>query len=136
MNGYPLDHIGIAVANLEEEIALQQKLFGFELDTREVVESQKVELVFLKLPNTKLELLTPTSPESPLQKFLEKRGPGIHHLCYEVPDIVAELATLKEKGVKLIDEVPRPGAHHTQIAFLHPKSTGGTLIELCQYPKN
>ena len=128
-----LDHVGIAVENLDLAISDYQSKFGFKLDLREKVPSQKVELAFLKLDNTKLELLMPTSPDSTLRKFLDSRGPGLHHICYEVGDIVAELARLKELGLKLIDQVPRPGAHNTLIAFLHPKSTGGVLTELCQY---
>ena len=128
-----LDHVGIAVENLDLAIADYLSKFGFKLELREKVASQKVELAFLKLDNTKIELLTPTSPESTLRKFLDSRGPGLHHICYEVADIVAELKRLKDLGLKLIDETPRAGAHNTLIAFLHPKSTAGVLTELCQY---
>lgn len=131
----PLDHIGIAVPNLDEAIAHYEKHFGFTLDLRETLPSQKVELAFLKLANTKIELLTPTDPSSTLQKFLTNKGPGLHHLCYEVKDIKAELKRLKDSGFTLIDESPRPGAHHTLIAFIHPKSVGGVLTELCQYQR-
>ena len=128
-----LDHVGIAVENLDLAIADYLSKFGFKLELREKVASQKVELAFLKLDNTKIELLTPTSPESTLRKFLDTRGPGLHHICYEVDDIVAELKRFKDLGLKLIDETPRAGAHNTLIAFLHPKSTAGVLTELCQY---
>ena len=132
---YPLDHIGIAVENLDEAISKHKEDFGLELDLREEVPSQKVEVAFLKLANTKLELLASTDPESTLSKFIAKRGPGLHHICYEVQDIRAELKRLKEMGHRLIDETPRPGAHQTEIAFLHPKSTLGVLLELCQYKR-
>ncbi len=129
---YPIDHIGIATRNLEEDIKAYQDNFGCVLDLTEEVPSQKVKLAFLKSDNTLIELLTPTDPSSTLARFLESRGPGLHHICFRVPDIAAELKRLKKMGHKLIDEVPRPGAHNSQIAFIHPKSTNGTLIELCQ----
>ena len=129
----PLDHIGIAVPNIDDAIKEYQSKFGFVVDSREKLSSQQVEVCFLALANTKIELLAPLSPNSKLQKFLDSRGPGLHHLCYQVSDIKAELARLKSEGLKLIDEVPRPGAHHTQIAFIHPGSCGGVLTELCQY---
>ncbi len=129
---YPIDHIGIATNNLEDDIKAYQDNFGCILDLTEEVPSQKVRLAFLKSENTLIELLTPTDSSSTLAKFLEKKGPGLHHICFRVPDIKAELQRFKELGHKLIDEVPRPGAHNSLIAFIHPKSTGGTLIELCQ----
>lgn len=127
-----LDHIGYAVTNLDESIAFYRDTFGFELESREEIASQQVEVAFLTLRNTKIELLAPTAETSTLSKFLSKRGPGIHHVCYRVADIEKSLAELKAKGIELIDQVPRPGAHNTQIAFLHPKSTEGVLTELCQ----
>lgn len=130
----PLDHLGIAVLNIDAALAEYQKNFGFVLDSREIISSQRVEVAFIRLPNTLIELLAPQDDSSPLAKFLAKRGPGLHHICYRVEDIRAELARLKGAGVQLIDEVPRPGAHHTEIAFLHPKSTGGVLTELCEHP--
>lgn len=129
---YPLHHIGIAVKDLESSIAFYRKTFGFEVGLREKIESQGVELAFLKLPNTMLELLTPTSTSSKLQSFLDARGEGLHHICYQVPDIKAELTRLSALGCQLIDKQPRPGAHHSLIAFIHPKSMGGVLVELCQ----
>lgn len=131
----PLDHIGIAVSNLDDAISLYTNTFGFEVETRETIASQGVELVFLKLANTRLELLAPTNAVSKLKKFLDTKGPGLHHICYKVDNLKAELARLKALGVKLIDEVPRPGAHNSIIAFLHPSSFGGVLTELCEYPK-
>jgi methylmalonyl-CoA/ethylmalonyl-CoA epimerase len=129
---YPLDHIGIATQNLDEAVANYHRDFGFELNLRETVPSQNVEVAFLSLPNTLIELLAPTSAQCNLQKFLDTHGPGLHHICYRVGDIRAELARLKGLGHRLIDETPRPGAHKSQIAFLHPKTMGGVLIELCQ----
>jgi methylmalonyl-CoA epimerase len=128
----PIDHIGIAVTDLQSEIENYKKNFQCELDLEEDVPSQKVKIAFLRTGNTLIELLTPTSPDATLAKFLANRGPGLHHICFRVPDIKAELARLKALGHKLIDETPRPGAHHSLIAFVHPKSTGGTLIELCE----
>lgn len=133
MEHLALDHIGIAVLNLDEGIKLYKAQFGLQLDLRETVESQQVEVAFLKLANTKLELLAPLSDKSTLSQFLQKRGPGLHHLCYRVNDIRAELARCEAQGMTLIDKQPRPGAHHTLIAFIHPKSCGGVLTELCQY---
>ncbi|MBX7144391.1 MAG: methylmalonyl-CoA epimerase [Oligoflexia bacterium] len=129
---FPLDHIGIAVENLEASISYYRDTFGFALDIRELVPSQKVEVAFVSLANTKIELLAATDSDSTLAKFLRERGPGLHHICYRVPNIEVELARLKAAGIRLIDEKPRPGAHHTRIAFLHPKSTQGVLTELCQ----
>lgn len=130
----PLDHVGIAVTNLDSALDEHRKHFGFSLESREVISSQRVEVAFIRLPNTLLELLAPTDNDSPLARFLSKRGPGLHHLCYRVDDIERELTRLKSIGVELIDASPRPGAHGTRIAFLHPKSNGGVLIELCEHP--
>lgn len=128
----PLDHVGIAVQSLDEGLELYRKSFGLKLELREMVPSQGVEIAFLKLENTLMELLAPTSPESTLAKFIQKRGPGLHHLCYRVVDIRAELMRLEKGGFTLIDKEPRPGAHHSLIAFLHPKDFNGVLIELCE----
>ena len=130
---YPLDHIGIAVTDLDTAIAEYERNFSFKLQLREKLESQKVELCFLKLDNTLIELLTPTHPSSTLQKFLDKRGPGLHHICYRVSDIKAELNRLSGLGHELIDKEPRSGADNTLIAFIHPKTLGGVLTELCQH---
>lgn len=129
---FPIDHIGIAVNDLKAEIDNYINNFGCILDLEEDVPSQKVRIAFLKTGNTLIELLTPTSPDATLAKFIANRGTGLHHICFRVPDIKAELARMKSLGHKLIDETPRPGAHHSLIAFIHPKSTGGTLIELCE----
>lgn len=133
---YKLDHVGIAVENLENSIKEYQKNFGFSLELRETLQEQGVALAFLKLANTSLELLSPINERSTLSKFLTSRGPGLHHICYEVPDLKQELSRLKGLGLKLIDEQPRKGARNTVIAFLHPKGVGGVLTELCQYDKN
>jgi methylmalonyl-CoA epimerase len=129
----PLDHIGIATRNIDIAIEEYRKLFALEVQQREVLQDRNLEICFLDLGNTRLELLAPTQPQSPISKFLDTRGPGIHHLCYRVDDIDAELKRLKQIGTKLIDEVPRPGAHGTMIAFIHPSACGGVLTELCQY---
>ncbi|MDZ4785193.1 MAG: methylmalonyl-CoA epimerase [bacterium] len=129
---FPIDHIGIAVKDLEAEIKAYEKNFACKLDLQEEIPSQKVKLAFLKSENTLIELLTPTSEDSTLAKFIKTKGPGLHHICFRVPDICTELARLKSLGHKLIDEIPRTGAHNSLIAFIHPKSTSGTLIELCQ----
>jgi methylmalonyl-CoA/ethylmalonyl-CoA epimerase len=133
MQNLKLDHIGIAVQNLDESIEYYLKNFGLTLDIREKVPSQQVEVAFLKLANTKIELLAPLAETSTLAIFLAKRGPGMHHLCYETPDINAELARLRGLNFTLIDQTARQGAHNTLIAFVHPKSCQGVLTELCQY---
>ena len=127
-----VNHIGIAVEKIADYIAFYRDTLGLPVEGEEVVEEQKVKVAFLTVGDTRIELLEPTSPESPIAKFLEKKGPGVHHLSFEVGDIAAELAKMKEKGVKLIDEAPRCGAHHTKIAFIHPKESKGVLVELTQ----
>lgn len=129
-----VDHLGIAVSNLEESVKLYKDLLGFSLEGVEEVKDQKVKVAIFniegKSPN--IELLEPTSEESPIYKFIEKRGEGIHHIALGVKNIEEMLMMLKEKGVRLIDEKPRIGAGGKKIAFLHPKSTKGVLIELCE----
>jgi methylmalonyl-CoA/ethylmalonyl-CoA epimerase len=127
-----VDHIGIAVPALEEAVDFYTKMLGKAPEHMEEVEDQKVRTAFFAVGETNLELLFPTSPESPIAKHLEKRGAGIHHICIEVEDIDARLAELKAQGVKLVDETPRIGAHGKRIAFVHPKSTGGVLVELSE----
>jgi len=131
---WPLDHVGIAVHDLDSALEEYSRNFGFTLDSREIIVSQRVEVAFIRLPNTLVELLAPQVEGSPLSKFLAKRDPGMHHLCYRVGNIEDELARLTATGVELIDKAPRPGAHGTRIAFIHPKSTGGVLTELCEHP--
>lgn len=127
---YKIDHIGIAVRNLKESVDFYVRHFGGRAS--EVFESKKdgVRVQFVYYENNRLEFLEPTSPDSPIAKFLETNGPGLHHLCYGVTDINAELSRLKSEGFRLIDEVPRIGAEGKKIAFVHPKSAGGVLIEL------
>lgn len=130
-----LSHIGIAVKNLDTASALYKKLFNIEHVEMETVEEQKVRIAFFHIGDASVELTEATSPDSPIAKFIEKRGEGVHHLSFEVDDIHAELARLKTEGFQLIDEQPRRGAGGYWIAFLHPKSTNGVLIELSQKTK-
>ncbi len=128
-----VDHVAIAVPNLEESIALYQSLLGKAPEHIEEVAEQKVKAAFFGVGESNLELLFPTSPDSPISKFLEKSPKGgLHHICLEVSNIDEHLEKLKAQGVKLIDETPRIGAHNKRIAFVHPKSTGGVLIELSE----
>jgi methylmalonyl-CoA/ethylmalonyl-CoA epimerase len=127
-----IDHIGIAVGDLNASLAFFRDALGLELETPEDVPSQRVRAHFLQAGEAAIELVEPTSDDSPIAKFVAKRGPGIHHVALRVDDIVAALAELKAKGVRLIDEVPRPGAHHSLVAFIHPSSTHGVLVELKQ----
>lgn len=127
-----VDHIGIAVTDLDEALSLYEGLLGKAADHIEDVPDQQVRTAFFGVGETNLELLFPISEESPIARSLAKRGPGIHHICLEVDDIEATLADLKAKGYRLIDESPRMGAHNKKIAFVHPKAVGGVLIELSQ----
>ena len=127
-----ISHIGIAVKSIEESTAFYRDVLGMEFEGTEVVEEQKVKVAFFVVGESRIELLEPTSDDSPVAKFLEKNGPGVHHVAYEVADLQARLQQLKAEGVRLIDESPRTGAHKTQIAFMHPKASGGVLTELCQ----
>lgn len=128
-----IDHIGIAVNNLEEALKLYVDMMGFEVECCEVVEEQKAKVAFIPIGDTHIELLESTDPSGPIAKSIEKRGEGIHHLAFEVDDIEKSLASLKEKGARLIDEVPRIGAGGKKIAFVHPKSTAGVLLEITEY---
>jgi methylmalonyl-CoA/ethylmalonyl-CoA epimerase len=129
-----LDHIGIAVKSIEEGLKYYRDVLGMEYLGEEEVTEQKVRVAFLKLGESRVELLEPTSSDSPVAKFLEKRGSGIHHIAVLVDDIEAALSVHRKAGAHLIDETPRVGAHSMLIAFVHPKSTGGVLLELCQRP--
>jgi methylmalonyl-CoA/ethylmalonyl-CoA epimerase len=126
-----INHIGIAVKDLDEAIAFYRKL-GLEVEGTETVESQKVKVAFIPVGDTRIELLAATDDESPIAKFIEKRGEGIQHLAFSVSDILSELKNAESEGIRLIDKEPRVGAHNSKIAFLHPKSTNGVLVELCQ----
>ncbi|PKN76217.1 MAG: methylmalonyl-CoA epimerase [Candidatus Cloacimonetes bacterium HGW-Cloacimonetes-2] len=126
-----ISHIGIAVSNLEEGIAFYEKL-GLTLEAIEEVPSQKVKVAFFPCGDTRIEVLAPTDPESPIAKFIEKKGEGIQHIAFAVDELPAALKEMEDKDIRLIDKEPRPGAHGADIAFLHPKSTNGVLIELCK----
>lgn len=130
-----INHIGIAVKDLDASIETFRKLFGFEDIHREVVEKQKVSVGSFKVGDVLIELTMPTADDSPIAKFLEKRGEGIHHIAFNTDNIENDLENLKEKEVRLINETAQPGAHDMLIAFLHPKSTNGVLTEICQ-PKH
>lgn len=127
-----VDHIGIAVSNLDEAVKLYKDVLGLELHGTEVVEEQKVKVAFFPVGDTEIELLESTSPDGPIARFIEAKGQGIQHIAFRVDDIEAALAEMREKGMRLIDEKPRYGAGGAKIAFLHPKSTNGVLIELCE----
>lgn len=132
MSERALDHVGIAVQSLDESIPLFESITGGKGYGREAVESQGVEIVFVGSGAGRVELLAPTREDSPVGKFLAKRGPGVHHLCYRVPDVTAALAEFEREGYQLIDREPRTGGHGHRVAFLHPRSTGGVLVELVQ----
>ena len=127
-----INHIGIAVKSLEESIPFYRDQLAMPFAGIEEVAEQKVRVAMLQVGESKIELLEPTSVDSPVAKFIEKNGPGIHHLAYEVDDIEAAIARLVAEGARMIDETPRAGAHGTRIAFIHPKSSNGVLTELCQ----
>ena len=129
-----IDHIAIAVPDLEETATLYEELLGRSLDGVEEVEGMDTKVGFFPVGESHIELVQPTKEETGLAKFLAARGPGIHHICLEVDDIEADLKAYKAKGIKLIDETPRKGAHGTKVGFIHPKATGGVLIELCELP--
>jgi len=127
-----LDHIGIAVDDLDTAIELYREKLGFDVESVADVPGFGVKVAFLPLGEGNVELVQPVADDSAMAKFLEKKGPGFHHLCFRVDDIRAELARLEDAGVQLVDKEPREGAHGTLVAFLHPKSTGGVLIELVE----
>jgi methylmalonyl-CoA/ethylmalonyl-CoA epimerase len=134
-----INHIGIAVRSIDDHRAFYEQTLNATFDGIEEVADQKVRVAFFLVGapghEVRLELLEPTSDDSPVAKFMEKRGEGVHHIAYTVDDIEQRLADLKEGGIRLIDEAPRGGAHQNQIAFLHPKASGGVLTEICQ-PKH
>jgi methylmalonyl-CoA/ethylmalonyl-CoA epimerase len=127
-----INHIGIAVRSLDDSLPFYRDNLGMTFAGIEEVAEQKVRVAMLKVGESKIELLEPTSDDSPVAKFIEKSGPGIHHLAYEVEDIEAAIARLMAEGARMIDEKPRNGAHGTRIAFVHPKSSNGVLTELCE----
>jgi methylmalonyl-CoA/ethylmalonyl-CoA epimerase len=127
-----IDHIGVAVEDLDAAIALHETTYGMALVHREVVAEQGVEAVLFDVGENHVELLRPLSEDTPVGKFLASRGPGLHHVAYQVPDIEATLAALKQEGARLIDETPRTGIRDSRVAFVHPKSSGGVLTEIVQ----
>jgi methylmalonyl-CoA epimerase len=131
-----LDHIGIAVGDLAQALAFYRDALGLEVEPPEEVPSQRVRAHFVPVGEATLELLEPTAPDSPIAKFIEKRGPGLHHVTLRVDDLREALGRLKARGVRLIDEAPRDGAEGSLIAFVHPASTHGVLVELKQRRKD
>jgi methylmalonyl-CoA/ethylmalonyl-CoA epimerase len=127
-----IDHLGIAVNSIEDGKNLWTDALGLSFEGAETVEEQKVTTAFFPVGESEVELLESTSTDGPVAKFLEKKGPGVHHVAFRVENIEAALAELKEKGIRLIDETPRKGAGGAKIAFLHPKATNGVLVELCE----
>jgi methylmalonyl-CoA/ethylmalonyl-CoA epimerase len=126
-----IEHIGIAVKNIDDAKAFYESVLGLKCYAVEEVSDQKVKTAFFKIGQTKIELLEPTSDDSPIAKFIEKRGQGIHHIAFASDDVNKSLAEAQEKGIELIDKVKRPGAEGLNIGFLHPKSTIGVLMEFC-----
>lgn len=130
-----IDHIGIAVKSIDEALSLYKDVYGLELKGVEEVKDQKVKTAFLPLGDSEIELLEATDPSSAIAKFIEKKGQGIQHIAFKVDDVEKALEEAKAKGIRLIDEKPRYGAGGAKIAFLHPKSTKGVLVEFCQRDK-
>jgi len=127
-----VSHVAIAVHSVEEAAKFYTEKLGLSVSGKEVVAGAKVRVGFIPVGETRIELVQPDSPDSPITKFLETRGPGLQHICFEVDDVAAELKRLDAAGVRLIDKVPHPGAHGTMVGFIHPSATGGVLIELSQ----
>ena len=127
-----ISHLGIASPSLAEAMAGLERIFGIQAEHLEEVADQKVRTAFYPVGESTLEYLESTDPDGPIGKFLQKRGPGIHHLAFEVDDVDAAVRELLAKGVRMVDQAPRPGAHGNRIAFIHPAETGGVLVEICQ----
>jgi methylmalonyl-CoA/ethylmalonyl-CoA epimerase len=127
-----IDHLGIAVNSIDDGKSLWMDALGLHFEGTETVEEQKVTTAFFPVGESEVELLESTAPDGPVAKYLEKKGPGVHHVAFRVENIEEALAELKEKGIRLIDEKPRKGAGGAKIAFLHPKATNGVLVELCE----
>lgn len=130
-----LDHIAIAVPDLERAIRRFAEDFGIPLEGTEDVVSAQTSTAFLPISGTRIELIHPLEGQGPVQRFLERRGGGMHHLCFATDDIEADMERLKAKGYRFLSETPQPGAHGTRVAFIHPKSTDGVLIELAEHPE-
>jgi len=129
---YKVEHIGIAVKDLSTSIPLFEQLLGSPCYKTESVDSEAVNTAFFLQQSTKIELLESSNPEGPIAKFIDKKGEGMHHIAFEVPDIIAEMERLKKLGFTLLNETPKKGADNKLICFVHPKETNGVLIELCQ----
>jgi methylmalonyl-CoA/ethylmalonyl-CoA epimerase len=129
-----IDHIGIAVSSIENSLPFYTNILNLQLEGIEEVESENVKVAFITIGESKLELLEPLSPESPIAKFIEKRGEGIHHIALGVSSIEARIQDMKENGIRMLADEPKLGAGGAQIAFMHPKSTGSVLYELCEKP--
>jgi methylmalonyl-CoA epimerase len=127
-----IDHVGVAVEDLDQAIALHEQAYGLEMVHREVVEEQGVEAVLLDVGSSHVELLRPLQPDTAVGRFLATRGPGLHHVAYRVDDIESALDALRDRGLQLIDETPRVGIRDSRVAFVHPRSTGGVLTEIVQ----
>lgn len=127
-----INHIGIAVRSIEAQREFYEDTLGAVFEGAEEVADQQVRVGFFRVGDVRLELLEPTTPDSTVAKFIEDRGEGLHHVAYTVADLPARISELQQQGVRMIDTTPRNGAHHTRIAFLHPKSSGGVLTEMCE----
>jgi len=127
-----INHIGVAVKSIGEQTAFYRDVLGLEYEGEETVADQKVRVAFFRCAGVRIELLEATGPDSPVARFIEKRGEGLHHVAFTVEDLPARIAELKREGIQMIDDRPRPGAHGMAIAFIHPKSSRGVLTELCE----
>ena len=125
-----IDHLAIAVKDLDKEIEIYKKLPGFEFQGTEIIEEQKVRVAFFKIGEVSIELLEPLSKDSPVSKFIEKRGGGLHHVAYETDNIEKEISFIQNSGIRMLDETPKSGAHNAKIAFVHPSGFSGVLVEL------
>jgi methylmalonyl-CoA/ethylmalonyl-CoA epimerase len=129
-----IDHVGIAVRDLDAAVQRYRRAFGIDPAHREIVADQGVEEVLFRAGTSYIQLLGALGPDTPVGRFLERRGEGLHHVGYRVPDVAADLARLREMGIRLVDEAPRPGSRGTTVAFVHPEGMGGVLVELVQAP--
>jgi len=127
-----INHIGVAVTSIADQMPFYRDVLGLEYEGEETVTDQRVRVAFFRCGAVRIELLEPTAPDSPIARFIEKRGQGLHHVAYGVEDLPARIAELQSRGIMMIDERPRPGAHGMGIAFIHPKSSHGVLTELCE----
>ena len=131
-----INHIGIAVKNLEEQIPFYKDVLKLEYSGTEEIKEQKVNVAMFNIGESKIELLEPTNHESPIAKFIDKKGEGIHHIAYETDDVEGTIKSIEASGLHMIDSTPRAGAHDSKIAFIHPKSSGKVLTELCEIQKH